>query len=128
MIIDQFCGDPMPYAVRIENDHILVEHSGVMIEDEVAAARLEALRLAAQQRVMRVLVNVTAVTNRLSHASMKAIMDGHATVMPPRPRAALVGRPDQEQDLRLIESQAVSRGMPIKVFLRNADALQWLDA
>lgn len=118
----------MPYTLRIENDYVLIEHRGVMTLDEIEASRPEVLRLALEHQVIRVLVDVTAVTNRLSHEGMRASMDGHAKVTPPRPHAALVGRPDQEEDLRLIESQAVSRGMPIRAFLSKADALQWLCA
>jgi hypothetical protein len=87
---------------------------------------IDALTLAAKQNVSKVLIDVSDVQNRMSTLELHANTAEHSRLGPPRPRAALVGRPDQAQDLNFVRNVGSNRGMPIEAFTNMADALAWL--
>jgi hypothetical protein len=118
----------MPYRIEAirEEGYILVAHHGESTVDEIEEARHKVLEFSVEQRLSRVLVDVRGVINTLSTSDHFLVTEGHAKLDSHRPRAALIGRPDQRDDLKFIETVAVNRGMPLKAFSTKEDALKWL--
>jgi hypothetical protein len=118
----------VPYRIEAIRDegYILVVHHGELTVDELEDARQKVLELGVEQRLSRVLVDVRGVINTLSISDHFFVTEGHAKLGSHRPRAALIARPDQRDDMRFIETVAVNRGMPLKAFSTKEDALEWL--
>jgi hypothetical protein len=107
--------------------YVLVEHSGILRPDDIPAATLEAMDATAANKLDRVFVDLTGVTNTLSTLdlfSAHAALPQHAGL--PRPRGAILVRKDQHTDGRFIEDVMVNRGLPVKVFDDREAALRWL--
>ena len=116
----------MPYEVIPKDDYVLVRHFGNLTMDEIEAARPQVLDAVKVYSVWKVVVDVTEATNVFEPADTRQIALDNADVSPPRPTAAVVGRPDQLGHLSLMESLSVSRGLPIKTFTDMQSALDWL--
>jgi len=116
----------MPYEVIPKDDYVLIRHFGNLTMTEIEAARPEVLEAVKIHSVYKVVVDVTGATNEFQPADSRRIALGNADVSPPRPAAAVVGRPDQLGHLGLMESLSVSRGLPIKTFTDMQSALDWL--
>jgi hypothetical protein len=118
----------MPYELLVVADrkYAVLKCSGALSLGEGAASGKEVIERAGQDMIERLLVDVSAVTSHWSTQEFFFMTREHASLGPPRPRVALLGRPDQEADLRFIENVGVNRGMPIKAFVDEADAARWL--
>jgi hypothetical protein len=113
--------------LRLEDGYVFVAHEGVLRPEEIQAATLEAMAAMDADKVDRVLVDLTGVTDT---PSTMDLFSAHAALPEytrvPRPRGALLLRADQETDGRFIEDVMVNRGLPVRVFDDREAALQWL--
>jgi hypothetical protein len=113
--------------LRLEDGYVFVAHEGVLRPEEIQAATLEAMAAMDADKVDRVLVDLTGVTDT---PSTMDLFSAHAALPEytrvPRPRGALLLRADQEADGRFIEDVMVNRGLPVRVFDDREAALQWL--
>jgi hypothetical protein len=118
----------MPYEVSVPagSDYVRIRWYGVAVSVDVQSSGIEALRLVAEENKFKVLIDVSELQNRLSTIDLYANTAEHSRLAGPRPRTALVGRPDQEQDLQFVSNVGSNRGMPIRAFTNLADALDWL--
>jgi hypothetical protein len=118
----------VPYRIEAirEEGYILVAHHGESTVDELEEARHKVLELGAEQRISRVLVDVCGVINTLSASDHFFVTQAHAKLGSRKPRTAIIGRPDQRDDVKFIETVAVNRGMAMKAFSTKEDALKWL--
>jgi hypothetical protein len=103
-----------------------VKWSGAISAAEIQASSVAIIDQAKRDGFSKVVVDVSALTNRLSLAELYFSTEEQSKLGPPRPRAAILGRPDQEQELRFIENVGTTRGMPIRAFTSEAEALRWL--
>jgi hypothetical protein len=116
----------MPFSTELKDGYLLVRHEGEVTLEEAQHAGAEALRLVESNQLTRVLVDIRRVTGDADPGDLRAMMEGHAKVLPPRPHAAIVVRADQLPAFRFVEDFAISRGMPIRVFVDEREALDWL--
>jgi hypothetical protein len=117
----------MPYTTAIKKGFLLVRHEGEVTASEARAARMEAIGLVRENRISRIVVDLREVTGEADSDELRLVMEGNAEVKPPRPHAAVIVREDQYPKLRFIEDFAVSRGMPIRVFVAENEAMSWLE-
>jgi hypothetical protein len=75
-----------------------------------------------------VIIDFRGVTGDADPNDLRLFMEDNSKVTPPRPHAAIIVREDQHSQFRFIEDFAVSRGMPIRVFVDEDAALSWLVA
>ena len=116
----------MPFSAELKEGFVLVRHEGVVTPEEAEASSVEALRLARMNKVSRVIVDLRGVTNEPDPRDLRSVMEGTAEITPPRPHAAIIVREDQHPQFRFIEDFAASRGMPIRVFIDEDEAVNWL--
>jgi hypothetical protein len=118
----------VPYEVSLlENGPCAaVKWSGEISSPEIQTSSAEIIGRAMLEGFKKVIVDVSAVTNRLSLTELFFTTEAQSKLGPPRPRTAVVGRPDQEADLRFIENVGINRGMPIRVFTSEPEAWDWL--
>ena len=116
----------MPFSTDLRKDYLLVRHEGEVTPSEAEMARKEALRLVRSNKLSKVVVDIRDVTGEADPDDLRLVMEGNAKITPPRPHAAIVVREDQYSQFRFIEDFAVSRGMPIRVFVDEDAALSWL--
>lgn len=120
----------MPYEAFVPDDcdYVEIKWYGDATGAEMRQSGVDALKLAATQNVSKILIDVSQVRNRLSTIDLFMETVRHSRLGPPRPRAALVGKADQAQDLKFIETVGANRGMPIRAFTSTQDAVDWLTA
>jgi hypothetical protein len=118
----------MPYEITTRDDdhYEVVKWTGNATREELLASGVEAVELAGRLGIQRILIDVVDVANRLNVTELFLATDAHSKLGPPRPRAALLGRSDQERELRFIETVGFNRGMPIKAFTDEKQAMSWL--
>lgn len=120
----------MPYRINIKEnqEYILVDQYGEVNVDEVDEIRDSIFKLVADSGLSRVLVDVRSVTNDLSVTDSFNITLDHVNYPTafPKPRAALITRPDQQESAKFIENVAVNRGLPIRAFTDLEQGLKWL--
>jgi hypothetical protein len=116
----------MPFSTETRKDFVLIRHEGEVTPDEINAARIEALRLVRTNGLSRLIIDIRDTTGDADPKDLRNMMEDNAKVTPPRPHAAVVVRADQYPTFRFIEDFAVSRGMPIRVFVDENEAMNWL--
>lgn len=118
----------MPYEISLRDGGrcAAVKWSGTISPAEIQASSVAIIDRAKREGFRKIVVDVSAITNQLSLADLYFSTEAQAKLGPPRPRAAIFGRPDQEQELRFIENVGTTRGMPIRTFTSEAEALNWL--
>ena len=118
----------MPYRIEAipEEGYILVAHYGESTVAELEEARQNVLALSAEQSLSKVLVDVCGVINTMSTFDHFTFTEGHAKLSSHRPRTAIIGRLDQRDDVKFIETVASNRAVPLKAFSTKEDALKWL--
>jgi hypothetical protein len=116
----------MPYSTEIRQGLLLLRHKGNVTQEEVETTRAEVLELVRLHKLSRVIIDLREVTSDVDSDALRSVMEANAKVVPPRPHAAVIVRDDQHPQLRFIEDFAVSRGMPVRVFVSEDDAMDWL--
>ena len=120
----------MPYKVEIvgNREYILIDHHGVATLSEVDELRRIVYELAEKEAISRVVVDVRGITNSFSTVEFFNLTEKHAaypTPMP-KPRCALISRPDQLSDTKFIEDVAMNRSLPVRAFTDVEEAMKWL--
>lgn len=120
----------MPYDIAVDTTrgYAILTHRGRTSADEIKRSGIEVIERAANEGFDRLLVDVRALENRLETAELFVGTEELSRLGPPRPRVALLGRLDQAEDMHFIENVGVNRGMPLKAFTAQADALEWLQS
>ena len=116
----------MPFSADLKEGLVLIRHEGIVTPEEAEASSAEALRLTRSNKISRVIVDLRGVTNEPDPRDLRLVMEGNAQITPPRPHAAIIVREDQWEQFRFIEDFAASRGMPIRVFVDEDEAVSWL--
>jgi hypothetical protein len=118
----------VPYTISLLDGgrRATIRWDGSISAAEIRASSVEIIEQAKRAGFTKVVVDVSGITNRLSLAELYFSTEEQAKLGPPRPRAAILGRQDQEQELRFIENMGATRGMPIRAFTSEVEALKWL--
>ena len=117
-------------AFSVVADHqrqlVRIEHWERMSKDEMFEARASAGALLKEVGYLRLLVDVRRVEEAPDTMDTFSISTTHDTVLPPRFRLAVLVEHTLIADALFSENVAVNRGFNLKVFLEEADALEWL--
>lgn len=116
----------MPVAIELKSDYAVVKYSGKVTAAEVEATRPRILKVIAENDMSKLCVDWRDAERVISRDETRAYMEANAAVAPPRPHTAVLGRADQQTDLKFIEDFSVARGMPIRAFTDERAALSWL--
>lgn len=112
--------------VNTEEGYILTRHYGVTDLNEYIAAGQKTQQVAINNRIGKVLVDVTGITGEASISDLFTSTKHHAESPGERPKVALYGRQDQKDELEFVETVGMNRGMLIKSFMDRNAALAWL--
>ena len=118
----------MSYEISAPEDgeYLLIKWSGSASAEETKRAGIEGFERATAEGISRVLVDVTDVTEQPSITDQYSATVANSSLGPRQPRCALLGRPDQTNDLSFMETVGRNRGMRIRVFTDKSEALAWL--
>lgn len=112
--------------VNTEEGYILVRHYGATDLNEYIEVGEKAQQVAIDNRVGKILVDVTGITGEASISDLFSSTKHHAETTSVKPKLALYGRQDQKSELEFVETVGTNRGMPIKSFMDRNAALAWL--
>jgi hypothetical protein len=118
----------VPYQVEVDSGRscIVVAHRGQISLAESRAAQAAVFAAIAEHGIMRVLIDVTGITNDLSVIDLFVVSSDLDRPELPRPRGALVARQDQRDQARFLETVAANRGLNIASFTERDKAEAWL--
>ncbi len=121
----------MPYAVRLQRKHQLIEirFTGAFRYQDALSARQDASRLARGRNVRGLLVDQSEVESFPgTTANMFDFHTSHDSFFPPGFHTALVYSPatTRPADARFAETVALNQGIPFATFTFRQAALEWL--
>jgi hypothetical protein len=90
------------------------------------SARYEANALLAEKRWNRIVVDITGLLSRFAAQELFDFARGLAADVPESVRVALVARPDQAKQAKLIENVARNDGLFLSFFLDVEEATIWV--
>ena len=92
---------------------------------EIMSARYEANALLAEKRWNRIVVDITGLRSRFAAQELFEFAKGLSADLPESVRIALVARPDQAKQAKLIEGVARNDGLFLSFFLDVEVATTW---
>ena len=92
---------------------------------ELMSARYEANALLAAKRWNRIVVDITGLLSRFAAQELLGFARGLSADLPEGARVALVARPDQAKQVKLIENVARNDGLFLSFFLDVEGATIW---
>ena len=109
-----------------EDQCVFVAYEGEMTRVELMAARYEANELLSVKRWNRMVVNVAELRFTPMTLELIDLASDLSSDLPPSTRIALVVRPDQVKDAKLIERVAHIEGVFLNFFLDPEKAALWV--
>ena len=120
----------MPFNIQVKKDqgYIQVEQFGDWAVSEGEEIRQQVFELVAREAILNIVLDVRGMTGDVSTMDLFKATVEHASynTQIPKPRTAMIVRPDQKENAKFIEDVALNRGMQIKVFIDRNEALGWL--
>jgi hypothetical protein len=92
---------------------------------EIMSARYEVSALLAAKRWNRIVVDITGLLSKLAARELFELAKGLSADLPECVRVALVARPDQAQQAKLIEGIGRNDGLFLSFFLSVEAAISW---
>jgi hypothetical protein len=92
---------------------------------EIMSARYEANALLAKKRWNRIIVDITGLLSKFAARELFELARGLSADLPRSVRIALVARPDQAKQAKLIEGIARNEGLFLSFFLDVEEATIW---
>jgi hypothetical protein len=105
---------------------VFVTHEGKMTRVEIMAARYEANELLSQNRWNRMVVDIAELRSTPMTLELIDLASDLSSDLPPSTRVALVVRPDQVEDAKLVERVARIEGVFLSYFLDPDKAALWV--
>ena len=93
---------------------------------EIMSARYEANALLAEKRWNRIVVDITGLVSKFAAQELFDFAGGLSADLPESVRIALVARPDQAKQAKLIEAIARKDGLFLSFFLDVEEATIWV--
>ncbi len=118
----------MSHAIEFLKDaeYVSVALTGEVTRNDLESARNKTNLALTSNSCNRILVDATRINLSLSDMENFEFTSEHRSRFPLGVRIALVGRPDQSENLRFAETVAQNRGVIMNLFLDRAQALNWL--
>ena len=108
-----------------EDQCVFVTYEGKMTRVEIMAARYEANELLSMKRWNRMVVNIAELPSMPMTLELIDLASDLSSDLPPNTRIALVVRPDQVKDAKLVERVARIEGMLLTYFFDAEEATLW---
>jgi hypothetical protein len=105
---------------------VFVTYEGELTRAEIMAARYEANELLSMKRWNRMVVNIAGLQSTPMTMELIDLASDLSSDLPPSTRIALVVRPDQAKDAKLVESVARIEGVFLTCFLDSDKAASWV--
>ena len=117
----------MSYFINPDNDDLCIylTYEGDCSMIAIMSARYEANALLAEKRWNRMVVDITGLLSQFAAHELFALAKGLSADVPASVRVALVARPDQTKQARLIETVARNDGLFLTFFLDVEEATIW---
>ncbi len=109
-----------------EDQCVFVTYQGEMTLGEIMAARYEANELLSMKRWNRIVVNIAGLRSTPTTLELIDLASDLSSDLPPSIRIALVVRPDQLKDAKLVENVARIEGVLLAHFLDPDMAALWV--
>jgi len=93
---------------------------------EIMSARYEANALLAAKRWNRIVVDITGLLSTFAARELFEFARGLSADLPESIRVALLARPDQAKQAKLIENVARNDGLFLSFFLDVEEATKWV--
>lgn len=118
----------MPYSINPvkEDECVFVTYEGKLTRVEIMAARYEANELLSMKRWNRMVVNIVGLRSTPITMELIDLASDLSSDLPPSTRVALVIRPDQVKDAKLVERVARIEGVFLNHFLNPDKAALWV--
>ena len=105
---------------------VYLTYEGNLSMIEIMSARYEANALLAAKRWNRIVVDITSLLSKFAAQELFEFARGLAADLPESVRVALVARPDQAKQAKLIENVARNDGLFLSFFLDVEEAIIWV--
>jgi hypothetical protein len=105
---------------------VFVTYAGKMTRVDIMAARYEANELLSMKRWNRIVVNIAGLQSTPMTMELIDLASDLSSDLPPSTRIALVVRPDQLKDAKLVENVARIEGVLLTHFLDPDMAAFWV--
>jgi len=117
----------MSFFINPVNEDLCVylTYEGDLSMIEIMSARYEANALLAAKRWNRIVVDITGLRSEFAAHELFAFAKSLCADLPESVRVALVGRPDQAKQAKLIEGVARNDGLFLSFFLDVEEATIW---
>ena len=118
----------MSYCIKPvkEDQCVIVTYEGQMTRAEIMAARYESNKFLSKQRWNRIVVNITKLRSIPMTLELIDLASDLSSDLLPSTRVALVVRPDQVKDAKLVERVARIEGVFLNHFLEPDMAAHWV--
>jgi hypothetical protein len=118
----------MPYSINpVKADQcVFVTYEGKLTPVEIMAARYEASALLAKKRWKQIVVNIARLQSTPTTMELIHLASDLSSDLPPGTRIALVVRPDQVKDAKLVERVARIEGVFLTHFPEPDQAVLWV--
>jgi len=109
-----------------EDECVFLTYEGDLSLIEIIATRYEANALLASKRWNRIVVDITELQSLLTAQEIFEVTKGLSEDLPRNARIALVVRPEQEGQAKVIESAARNEGVLLAFFFDAEQATSWV--
>ena len=104
---------------------VYLTYEGNLTMIEIMSVQYEANALLAAKRWNRIVVDITGLPSEFAAQELFELVRGLSGVLPESVRVALVARPDQAKQAKLIEGIARNDGLFLSFFLDVEEATVW---
>jgi hypothetical protein len=117
----------MSFFINPDNEDLCIylTYEGDCSMIEIMSARYEANALLAEKRWNRMVVDITGLLSQFAAHELFALAKGLSADLPESVRVALIARPDQAKQAKLIENVARNDGLFLSFFLDVEEATIW---
>ncbi|MBN2317109.1 MAG: hypothetical protein JXM79_24500 [Sedimentisphaerales bacterium] len=118
----------MTYRIRFQKDNncVFLVYSGEVHIDEARLARKELREVLAAHLCNRILVDETRAEKKISVIDQHQFTTEYGSEFSSDVHIAVIVRQEQISEARFVENVAFNRGIHLKIFPNQKDAINWL--
>ena len=119
-------GIPLPYKLELHSDYIKLILDGEMSPEDHQMARGAAFQKLEETGIPKLLINATQAKPKMSVSDDYKFTTQHPDKQPKGVVTAIVYNQEEEEKYRFIETVMSNRGLKIKIFTNEDEALTWM--
>lgn len=118
----------MPYKIHFQKDSncVILVLTGELNLEQARIARNELRDALTAHQCNRILIDETRVEKKLSVIDQHQFTTEYGSELPPDVRIAVVVRREQISEARFVENVAFNRGIHLRIFPNQKNAINWL--